>query len=126
MQIARIKLTGKDPKVLDQICKEVIEIAKKFGVDYRGPIPLPTKRIRVVQFYNKQRKEVFMDKKYKANFCCTFKSKETHFISKEFTAKHDEEALKKAEEIRFSLVGKKLILVLILVGILNISKKWKP
>jgi len=48
MQTARIKLSGKDPKILDQICREIIEIAKKFGVGYRGPIPLPTKRLRVV------------------------------------------------------------------------------
>ncbi len=48
MQVARIKLVGKNPQTLDQICREIIEIAKKFGVDYRGPIPLPTKKIRVV------------------------------------------------------------------------------
>ncbi|OYT42530.1 MAG: 30S ribosomal protein S10 [Candidatus Aenigmarchaeota archaeon ex4484_224] len=48
MQVARIKLSGRDPKVLDNIAKEIIEIAKKFGIDYRGPIPLPTKKIRVV------------------------------------------------------------------------------
>jgi small subunit ribosomal protein S10 len=48
MQIARIKLSGKDPKELDGICREIIEIARKFGIDYRGPIPLPTKKLRVV------------------------------------------------------------------------------
>ncbi len=48
MQIARIKLLGKDPKELDSICNEIKEIAKKFGVDYRGPIPLPTKKLKVV------------------------------------------------------------------------------
>jgi ribosomal protein uS10 len=48
MQVARIKLSGKDPKELDEICREIIEIAKKFGIDYRGPIPLPTKKLRVV------------------------------------------------------------------------------
>ncbi len=48
MQVARIKLSGRDPKVLDSICREIKEIAKKFGVDFRGPIPLPTKRLRVV------------------------------------------------------------------------------
>ena len=47
MQIARIKLVGKDPKRLDEIAKNIIEVAKKFGVDYRGPIPLPTKRLKV-------------------------------------------------------------------------------
>lgn len=48
MQVARIKLSGKDPKVLDEICNEIKEIAKKFGVNYRGPIPLPTKILKVV------------------------------------------------------------------------------
>lgn len=46
--MARIKLSGKDPKELDSICDEIKEIAKKFGVDYKGPIPLPTKKLRVV------------------------------------------------------------------------------
>ena len=47
MQIARIKLVGKDPKKIESIAKEIIEIAKKFGVNYKGPIPLPTKRLKV-------------------------------------------------------------------------------
>jgi len=47
MQVARIKLNGKNPKQLDTICNEIREIAKKFGVDYRGPIPLPTKILKV-------------------------------------------------------------------------------
>jgi small subunit ribosomal protein S10 len=47
MQIARIKLSGKDPNQLNDICVEIIEIAKKFGIDYKGPIPLPTKHLRV-------------------------------------------------------------------------------
>ena len=34
MQIARIKLSGRDPKQLDEICVEIIGIAKKFGIDY--------------------------------------------------------------------------------------------
>jgi len=47
VQIARIKLSGKDPKELDTISNEIRDIAKKFGVDYRGPIPLPTKILKV-------------------------------------------------------------------------------
>ncbi len=47
MQTARIKLSGKDPKELDGICTEIREVAKKFGVTYKGPIPLPTKKLRV-------------------------------------------------------------------------------
>ncbi len=48
MQVARIKLSGKDPKELDSICSEIKEIAKKFGVATRGPIPLPTKVMKIV------------------------------------------------------------------------------
>ncbi len=47
MQVARIKLSGKDYKKLDEVCREIKEIAKKFGVDYRGPVPLPTKRLTI-------------------------------------------------------------------------------
>jgi ribosomal protein uS10 len=47
MQVARIKLSGKDPKELDSIANEIRDIAKKFGIDYKGPIPLPTKILRV-------------------------------------------------------------------------------
>jgi small subunit ribosomal protein S10 len=48
LQIARIKLVGKDPKKLDEIAREIIEIARKFGIEHRGPIPLPTKKLRIV------------------------------------------------------------------------------
>lgn len=47
MQIARIKLSGRDPKELDVISNEIRDVAKKFGVDYRGPVPLPTKILKV-------------------------------------------------------------------------------
>ena len=47
MQVARIKLSGKSPKELDAISSEIREIAKKFGIDYHGPIPLPTKKMKI-------------------------------------------------------------------------------
>lgn len=47
MQIARIKLSGKNPQQLDEICTEITGVAKKFGVDWKGPIPLPTKKLRL-------------------------------------------------------------------------------
>lgn len=47
MQIARIKLSGKNPEELDTISTEIREIAKKFGIDYHGPIPLPTKKMKI-------------------------------------------------------------------------------
>jgi len=47
MQIARIKLAGRDPKKLDEISAEIKDIATKLGVSVAGPIPLPTKRLRI-------------------------------------------------------------------------------
>ncbi len=47
MQVARIKLMGKSSEELDKISNEIREIAKKLGIDYKGPIPLPTKRMRI-------------------------------------------------------------------------------
>ena len=48
MQMARIKLSGRDFKQLDEVCQEIIGIAKKLGVDWKGPVPLPTKKLKVV------------------------------------------------------------------------------
>jgi small subunit ribosomal protein S10 len=47
MQVARIKLTGRDPKELDSVCNEIKDIAEKTGVAVAGPIPLPTKRLKI-------------------------------------------------------------------------------
>jgi len=48
MQVARIKLSGKKPEELDSIANEIKDIAKRFGVTSKGPIPLPTKIMKVV------------------------------------------------------------------------------
>jgi small subunit ribosomal protein S10 len=47
MQKARIKLASTDIAKLNQTCDFIRDIAEKSGVDIRGPIPLPTKRLRV-------------------------------------------------------------------------------
>lgn len=47
MQKARIKLSGIDHNKLEDVCTQVREIAAKTGVDMSGPIPLPTKRLKV-------------------------------------------------------------------------------
>lgn len=47
MQVARIKLSSTDMNQLDAICKEIKMIAEKTGVSIAGPIPLPTKKLRV-------------------------------------------------------------------------------
>lgn len=44
---ARIKLTSTDYEKLDAICRELKAIAEKTGVKVSGPIPLPTKKLRV-------------------------------------------------------------------------------
>src|SRR3989338_7766879 len=48
MQKARIKLSSADPKKLEQIVTEIKTEVEKFGVGIRGPIPLPTKKLKVV------------------------------------------------------------------------------
>lgn len=47
MQKARIRLAGTEPRKLDNVCNQVKKIAEKTGVDLSGPIPLPTKKLRV-------------------------------------------------------------------------------
>ncbi len=44
---ARIRLIGKDAAELDGICKQIVEIAKTTGVEVKGPIPLPTRRLKI-------------------------------------------------------------------------------
>lgn len=46
-QRARIKLASIDINKVNQVCSSVKEIAEKTGVDVRGPIPLPTKKLKV-------------------------------------------------------------------------------
>jgi len=47
MQKARIKLASVDIDKLNQTCDFIKDISEKTGVDMRGPIPLPTKRLRL-------------------------------------------------------------------------------
>jgi len=47
LQKARIRLSSTDPKKLDEVCKQLVEIAKRVGITPKGPIPLPTRRIVV-------------------------------------------------------------------------------
>lgn len=47
MQRARIKIASVDIDKLNQTCSYIKDIAEKTGVDIRGPIPLPTKRLKV-------------------------------------------------------------------------------
>ena len=47
-QLARIKLTSTNLENLEAVCREIKGIVEKTGVKMKGPIPLPTKRLRVV------------------------------------------------------------------------------
>ncbi|MBI2545886.1 30S ribosomal protein S10 [Candidatus Woesearchaeota archaeon] len=47
MPKARIKLASIDINKVNEVCNSIKDIAEKTGVDMRGPIPLPTKRMRV-------------------------------------------------------------------------------
>jgi len=47
MQKARIKLASTDINKINEVCQRINEIAEKTGVELRGPIPLPTKRLKL-------------------------------------------------------------------------------
>ncbi|MBI2670689.1 30S ribosomal protein S10 [Candidatus Woesearchaeota archaeon] len=47
MQKARINLASTEVDKLNQICNSIREIAEKTGVTIYGPIPLPTKRLKI-------------------------------------------------------------------------------
>ena len=47
VQHARIKVASIEIDKINQICASIKEIADKTGVDMRGPIPLPTKRLKI-------------------------------------------------------------------------------
>ena len=44
---ARIRLTSTNYNKLEDVCTELKGIAEKTGVKMNGPVPLPTKRLRV-------------------------------------------------------------------------------
>ena len=47
MQKARIKLASTDINKINEICSAIKDIAEKTGVEIKGPIPLPTKKLKV-------------------------------------------------------------------------------
>lgn len=47
MSSVRIKLKSADIDALNNICNAIKEIASKAGVIARGPIPLPTKKLKL-------------------------------------------------------------------------------
>ena len=47
MQKARIKLASIDIDKINQVCDYITDISKKTGVQMRGPVPLPTKKLKL-------------------------------------------------------------------------------
>lgn len=47
MPKARIKLASADIDQVNEVCEYIKDISQKTGVDMRGPIPLPTKRLQL-------------------------------------------------------------------------------
>ena len=47
MQKARIKLASADIVKINQTCEYITSIAEKTGVVLKGPIPLPTKKLKI-------------------------------------------------------------------------------
>jgi len=47
MQKARMKLASADIDKLNEVCNSISEIAKKTKTKMQGPIPLPTKRMKL-------------------------------------------------------------------------------
>lgn len=46
-QKARIKLASADIDKVNQVCAAIQDIADKTGVELKGPIPLPTKKLKI-------------------------------------------------------------------------------
>ncbi len=44
-QIVRIKITSTNLVKLEQVCREIKDIAEKTGTKISGPVPLPVKRL---------------------------------------------------------------------------------
>lgn len=47
VQKARIKLVSTDIDKINQVCDYIKDISNKTGVELRGPIPLPTKKLKL-------------------------------------------------------------------------------
>ena len=47
MPKVRIKLQSSDIEQLNNVCETINDIAKQAGINISGPIPLPTKRLKV-------------------------------------------------------------------------------
>ncbi len=46
-QEARIKLTSTNLDMLEGVCTEIKDIGEKNGIKFKGPYPLPTKKMKI-------------------------------------------------------------------------------
>lgn len=51
-EVLRIEMVSTNPRSLDQVSRMFKDMADKMGVRVKGPIPLPTKRLRVTSLRN--------------------------------------------------------------------------
>jgi len=47
MPKVRIKLNSTDIEMINYICDSIREVAKKSGITISGPVPLPTKKLKI-------------------------------------------------------------------------------
>lgn len=47
MPTVRVKLNSTDIDMLNHICNTIGDLAKKSGIVIRGPVPLPTKKLKI-------------------------------------------------------------------------------
>ncbi len=47
MAKVRIRLNSTDIKMINAICESINGIAKKAGIEISGPVPLPTKKLKI-------------------------------------------------------------------------------
>ncbi|MFH1403901.1 MAG: 30S ribosomal protein S10 [Candidatus Altiarchaeota archaeon] len=47
MDKARIILIGRDAEQLENVCDQIVTVTQKTGVKYSGPIPMPTRKMRI-------------------------------------------------------------------------------
>jgi len=47
MSKVRIKLNSTDIEMINNICESIKELARKSGIAISGPVPLPTKKLKI-------------------------------------------------------------------------------
>jgi len=47
MATVRVKLNSTEVEMLNEICNSIKDIALKSGIIIKGPVPLPTKRLKI-------------------------------------------------------------------------------